>query len=40
MAMLERSWLMLRHNEFPSTTRHAVQTAATELLWRTVSGQT
>jgi AcrR family transcriptional regulator len=40
MAMLERSWLMIRHNEIPSTTRTAVLTAATELLWRTVNGQT
>jgi AcrR family transcriptional regulator len=40
MAMLERSWLMVRHNEIPSTTRHAVLMAATEMLWRTVNGQT
>jgi AcrR family transcriptional regulator len=40
MAMLERSWLMVRHNEIPSTTRQAVLVAATELLWRTVNGQT
>jgi AcrR family transcriptional regulator len=39
MAMLERSWLMVCHNEIPSTTRRAVLTAATELLWRTVNGQ-
>lgn len=40
MAMLERSWLMVRHNEIPSTTRQAVLTAATEMLWRTVNCQT
>jgi AcrR family transcriptional regulator len=40
MAMLERSWLMVRHNEIPSTTRQAVLMAATELLWRMVNGQT
>ena len=39
MAMLERSWLMVRHNEIPSTTRRAVLIAATELLWRTVNGR-
>lgn len=40
MAMLERSWLMVRHNEIPSMTRQAVLIAATEMLWRTVNGQT
>jgi AcrR family transcriptional regulator len=40
MAMLERSWLIIRHNEIPSTTRQAVLTAATEMLWRMVNGQT
>jgi AcrR family transcriptional regulator len=40
MAMLERSWLMVCHNEIPSTTRRAVLMAATEMLWRTVNGQT
>lgn len=40
MAMLERSWLMVCHNEIPSTTRRAVLNAATEMLWRTVNGQT
>ena len=40
MAMLERSWLMVCHNEIPSTTRPAVLNAATEMLWRMVSGQT
>jgi AcrR family transcriptional regulator len=38
MAMLERSWLMVCHNEIPSTTRQAVLAAATEILWRTVNG--
>jgi AcrR family transcriptional regulator len=40
MAMLERSWLMVGHNEIPSTTRRAVLMAVTEMLWRTVNGQT
>ncbi|BBY40000.1 hypothetical protein MMAN_41340 [Mycobacterium mantenii] len=40
MAMLERSWLMVQHNEIPSTTRRAVLMAATEMLWRTVNGRT
>jgi AcrR family transcriptional regulator len=40
MAMLERSWLMVCHNETPSTTRRAVLAASTEVLWRTVHGQT
>ena len=40
MAMLERSWLMVRHNEIPSATRQAVIMAATEMLWRMVTGQT
>ena len=40
MAMLERSWLMVQHNEIPSATRQAVLMAATEMLWRTVNGQT
>jgi AcrR family transcriptional regulator len=40
MAMLERSWLMVCHNEIPSTTRRAVLTAVTEMLWRMVNGQT
>ena len=39
MAMLERSWQMVRHNEIPSTTRHAVLMAAAEVLWRMVNGQ-
>ncbi len=38
MAMLERSWLMVCHNEIPSTTRQAVLAASTEMLWRTVNG--
>ncbi|MDT5170650.1 MAG: hypothetical protein QOD02_3985, partial [Mycobacterium sp.] len=36
MAMLERSWLMVRHNEIASTTRQAVLMVATEMLWRMV----
>jgi AcrR family transcriptional regulator len=40
MAMLERSWLMVRHNEIAATTRQAVLMVATEMLWRMVSGQT
>jgi AcrR family transcriptional regulator len=40
MAMLERSWLMVRHNEIASTTRQAVLMVATEMLWRMVNGQT
>ena len=40
MAMLERSWLMVRHNEIPSATRQAVLMAAAEMLWRMVNGQT
>jgi AcrR family transcriptional regulator len=40
MAMLERSWLMVQHNEIASATRQAVLAAATEMLWRTVNGQT
>jgi AcrR family transcriptional regulator len=37
MAMLERSWSMVRHHEMPWTTRDAVQAAAGELLWRMVA---
>lgn len=37
MAMLERSWLMVRHSEISSLSRDAVLAAATELIWRTVS---
>jgi AcrR family transcriptional regulator len=40
MAMLERSWLMVRHSEIASTTREAVLMSATEMLWRMVNGQT
>src|ERR1700733_7059775 len=40
MAMLERSWLMVQHNEIPSATRRAVIMAAAEMLWRTVNGRT
>ncbi|MDT5198436.1 MAG: hypothetical protein QOH20_5190, partial [Mycobacterium sp.] len=38
MAMLERSWLMVRHNEIASMPRAAVMAAATELLWRSLTG--
>jgi AcrR family transcriptional regulator len=38
MAMLERSWLMVRHNEVASRPRASVLAAATEMLWRMVSG--
>jgi AcrR family transcriptional regulator len=37
MAMLERSWSMVRHHELPWTTRGDVQAAAGELLWRMVA---
>jgi AcrR family transcriptional regulator len=40
MAMLERSWLMVQHNEIPSATRRAVLMAVAEMLWRMVNGQT
>jgi hypothetical protein len=39
MAMLERSWLMVSHNEIASIPRAAVLAATTELLWRTVNAQ-
>jgi AcrR family transcriptional regulator len=38
MAMLERSWLMVRHNEIAAMPRRAVMSAATEMLWRSLSG--
>jgi AcrR family transcriptional regulator len=34
MGMLERSWLMARHNEMASIPRGAVLEAAAELIWR------
>jgi AcrR family transcriptional regulator len=34
MAMLERSWSMVRHHETPWTTREDVRAAITEVLWR------
>lgn len=37
MAMLERSWLMVSHNEVSSVSRAAVVSAATHLIWRTVN---
>jgi AcrR family transcriptional regulator len=39
MAMLERSWLMVSHNEIALVARGAVLAATTELLWRTVNAQ-
>ncbi|MCW2517193.1 MAG: transcriptional regulator, TetR family protein [Mycobacterium sp.] len=36
MAMLERSWSMVRHHEVTWTTRDGVREAATEMLWRMV----
>ncbi len=36
MAMLERSWLMARHNEISSMSREAVLNAIIELMWRMV----
>ena len=39
MAMLERSWLMVSHNEIASISRSAVLAATTEVLWRTVNVQ-
>lgn len=37
MAMLERSWLMARHDEIAAVPRAAVLTAATDLLWRALN---
>jgi AcrR family transcriptional regulator len=34
MAMLERSWLMVQHNEVSAVTRGDVLAAAAELIWR------
>jgi hypothetical protein len=39
MAMLERSWLMVSHNEIAPVGRGAALAATTELLWRTVNAQ-
>lgn len=39
MGMLERAWQTALRNEIPSTTRRAMLTAATEMLWRTINGQ-
>jgi AcrR family transcriptional regulator len=36
MAMLERSWLMVRHSEVASMPREAVLPAISELIWRLV----
>jgi AcrR family transcriptional regulator len=38
MAMLERSWQMVRHNEIAAMPRAAVMAAATELLWQSLTG--
>jgi AcrR family transcriptional regulator len=37
MAMLERSWLMDRHNAISSISRDAVMAALTDLIWRVVN---
>jgi AcrR family transcriptional regulator len=39
MAMLERSWLMVRHNEIAAMSRAAVCTAAAEMLWRSLNAR-
>jgi AcrR family transcriptional regulator len=39
MAMLERSWLMVRHNEIAAMPRSAVLAAASDVLWRSLDGQ-
>lgn len=36
MALLERSWQMVRHNEISAVPRSAVLAAATDLLWRSL----
>ncbi|MDT5017047.1 MAG: hypothetical protein QOD39_3207 [Mycobacterium sp.] len=36
MAMLERSWLMVRHNQIASVPRETVMAAISELIWRSV----
>jgi hypothetical protein len=38
MAMLERSWQMVRHNEIAAMPRSAVLAAATDVLWRSLNG--
>jgi AcrR family transcriptional regulator len=38
MAMLERSWQMVQHNEIAAMPRSAVLTAASDLLWRSLNG--
>jgi AcrR family transcriptional regulator len=38
IAMLERSWLMVRHNEIAAMPRSAVLAAATDVLWRSLNG--
>jgi AcrR family transcriptional regulator len=39
MAMLERSWQMVRHNEIAAMPRSAVLAAATDVLWRSLNGK-
>lgn len=39
MAMLERSWQMVLHNEIAAIPRAAALAATTELLWRSLNGQ-
>jgi AcrR family transcriptional regulator len=39
MAMLDRSWLMVRHNEIAAIPRTAVSAAAAEMLWRSLNGR-
>jgi AcrR family transcriptional regulator len=39
MAMLERSWSMVRHHAIPWTTRDDVLATTTEMLWRMTSGE-
>jgi hypothetical protein len=38
MAMFERSWQMVRHNEIAAMPRSAVLAAATDVLWRSLNG--
>jgi AcrR family transcriptional regulator len=38
MAMLERSWLMVSHQELSAMPRGAVMAAAAGMLWRSLSG--
>lgn len=38
MAMLDRTWLMVQHNEIPSASRDGVVLALSELIARLLSG--